>query len=69
MSEYLVSWLINIDADTPEEAAAKAREIQLDPHSMATIFDVMPQAIDGRFYHHNRVRLDLEVELEEASVH
>ena len=69
MTEYLVSWLINIDANTPEEAAAKAREIQLDPHSMATIFDVTTPALDGRYYAHNRNRIDLEVELEEASVH
>ena len=69
MTEFLVSWVISVDADSPEEAAAKARAIQMDPHSMATLFDVTPQALDGRFYHHNRVRLDLQVELEEASVH
>lgn len=69
MTEHLVSWVIDIEADTPEEAAMKARAIQLDPHSMATIFDVTPQAADGRFYHHNRVRLDLQVDLEESNVH
>ncbi len=37
---YLVSWDIDIDADSPEEAAQMAREIQLDPESFATIFMV-----------------------------
>lgn len=37
---YKVEWLIDIDADTPEEAVAKARECQLDPESTATSFQV-----------------------------
>ena len=38
---YLVLWEINIEADTPGEAADKAREIQLDKESAATIFEVV----------------------------
>lgn len=41
MPNYEVNWLMPIeDAFSPEEAARKAREIQLDPESIATIFHV-----------------------------
>lgn len=38
--EYLVTWHIDIDADTPEEAAKRALEIQRNPESIATVFRV-----------------------------
>ena len=38
--ELRVSWHIDVDADSPEEAAKLAREIQLDPNSLATYFTV-----------------------------
>jgi hypothetical protein len=37
---YLVSWTIEIEAESPQEAAEKALEIQQDPDSIATVFDV-----------------------------
>lgn len=40
MTDYLVSWLINIDAESPLEAAKEARKIQTDPDSTATLFGV-----------------------------
>lgn len=40
MHEYLVTWAINLTADTPEDAAAQAHRIMLDPSSLATMFDV-----------------------------
>lgn len=40
MKEYLVTWVIEIDADDPRQAAAMAKEIQEDPDSTATIFNV-----------------------------
>jgi len=40
MKTYLVQWSIDIEAETPREAAEKAREIQLDPESFATHFSV-----------------------------
>jgi hypothetical protein len=40
MPEYLVSWAIQVDADNPLEAARRAREMQLDPNSLATFFTV-----------------------------
>jgi hypothetical protein len=35
-----VKWEIDIDAATPQEAAQKALEIQRDPDSIATVFEV-----------------------------
>ena len=40
MKPYLVTWEIEIDANTPEEAAIEARRIQLDRDSTDTYFDV-----------------------------
>ena len=37
---YYVTWDIEVEADTPVEAAKMAREIQLDRDSIATIFKV-----------------------------
>lgn len=39
MTNYLVKWEIDIDADTPEEAAQKAREAQ-HPITYSTVFDI-----------------------------
>ncbi len=38
MTMYAVSWEIDIEADSPMEAAQKALEIQRDPESIATVF-------------------------------
>jgi hypothetical protein len=40
MTTYRVQWTIDIEAKSPQEAAQLARNIQLNPHSTATIFDV-----------------------------
>jgi hypothetical protein len=37
---YTVKWLIEVEAETPKEAAEKALKIQRDPESIATFFDV-----------------------------
>lgn len=39
--EYTVIWEIDIEAESPEQAAEKALEIQRDPSSTATVFDVV----------------------------
>lgn len=36
--EYRVIWSIDVDADSPEDAAQKALESQRDPASIATCF-------------------------------
>ena len=35
---YLVRWSLHVEADSPEEAARLAREVQLDPRSPAITF-------------------------------
>jgi hypothetical protein len=52
MPEYTVTWVIDLDAASPQEAAKKALEIQRDPDSIATIFEICP--IDG-----TPIRIDL----------
>jgi len=42
--DYLVKWEIEIDADSPREAAQKALAIQRDPNSIATVFAVENRA-------------------------
>lgn len=43
---YRVEWRIDIEANSPREAAERALEIQRDPESTATIFDVADQTFD-----------------------
>ena len=40
VAEYRVSWTIEVEADSPEEAAREALEIQRDRDSEALFFDV-----------------------------
>jgi hypothetical protein len=44
---YRVVWEIDIEADSPREAAAEALRIQRDPQSIATVFEVMPEGQPG----------------------
>ena len=41
MKTYSVMWEIEVNADSPREAAQKALEIQRDYYSTATVFDVV----------------------------
>lgn len=41
MTEYRVSWSIDVDADDHAEAARLAQRIQRDPMSIATVFEVV----------------------------
>jgi len=43
MVEYTIIWEINLEADSPVEAAIKALEIHRDPESLATNFIVVNQ--------------------------
>ena len=40
MKSYRVTWMIELDAESPVQAAELALEIQRDPGSIATIFGV-----------------------------
>ena len=50
---YFVTWEIDIEAETPIEAAQKALEIQRRPGSNANVFDVTDEAGE-------KTRVDLE---------
>lgn len=41
MNRYFLTWTIDIEASSPEQAARKALDIQRDPNSSATVFDVV----------------------------
>jgi hypothetical protein len=60
MKSFLVTWEINVDAESPEQAAKLARHYQLKPDSTADVFDVIECDGDGKV-----VRIDL-TELREA---
>lgn len=47
--EYKVCWEIDIEADSPDEAAAKARKLQLDSLAQVGAFDVRDG--QGQWYH------------------
>ena len=40
MAEYLVTWTIEINADSPKQAAQLAQTIQRSPQALATFFKV-----------------------------
>lgn len=44
MSEYLVVWSIELDADSPRHAAELARVCMRDPDSIAGVFEVTEYA-------------------------
>lgn len=44
---FSVTWEMDIEADSPREAARLAREIQLNPESEAVIFEVAPNKNAG----------------------
>ena len=43
MPHYYVTWDINVDADSPREAAEVAQATQRDPETMATVFRVLDE--------------------------
>jgi len=64
--EYRVSWFIDVDAESPREAAEKALQIQRDPASTAVVFDVAEAAgvtgLDGEDLYEPAEEIDLGVQ-------
>lgn len=59
MPEYRVKWEMDIEADTPEQAARKARDYQLDPDAIVGVFHVRERL--GRYSTvSDTVRVDLD---------
>jgi hypothetical protein len=57
MNSYVVTWEIDLEAETPEDAARQARAAQTRPDTLATVFTVTD--VDG-----NQTQVDL-TELDE----
>ncbi len=50
MAKYFVTWEMDIEADSPEEAAVKALYIHRDPESVATVFKVKGETEPAKLY-------------------
>ena len=48
MTEYVVRWEIQLDADSPRDAAERALAIHRDPKSLAVFFEVWPSGEPGK---------------------
>lgn len=46
MKEFRVRWEIDIEAASPREAAQEVLDIQRDPQSIATVFEVTDRSTD-----------------------
>jgi hypothetical protein len=53
MGYYKVTWTIDVEADTPEKAAIQALQIQRDPNSIATVFQVLTPSTHNSYYVQN----------------
>lgn len=60
MNSYRVIWAVLIDADSPEEAVAEARDMQLDENTLATTFNVTECTPDGRTPYSPSVVIDAD---------
>ncbi len=47
MKRYLVTWGIEVEADTSEDAARQAFFSHRDPDSIATVYEVQEKTKDG----------------------
>lgn len=61
MSEYRVVWEIDVDAESYEEAAKEAFNIQRDPDSTATVFTV----IDSEAYQGGEPEAKKEIDIQD----
>lgn len=60
MSEYLVVWAVELDANSAEDAARKARLMQRGLHTTATVFRVTEHCAVCECYHESdTVEIDL----------
>ena len=53
---FRVGWHIDVDAETPQDAARKALKIQRDPNSIATVFHVSKHVEEIKIDLQQRVR-------------
>lgn len=50
MASYRITWEIDVEADSPYEAAKEAKKIQQDPESTANVFVVEEEGSDPYTY-------------------
>ena len=67
MATYRVTWEIDLEANSPREAAEQAQEIQRDPNSIATVFAVSAWADTKGLVKKPTVMIDVQLNGEEAS--
>ncbi len=64
MPEYLIEWTIELDAESPEDAARAALAIMRDPDSQSTVFKVYDES--GEYVNIDLSGLDEQSEAEEG---
>jgi hypothetical protein len=57
--KYRVTWEIDVDEENPIEAVKRAREIQLDVGSIATVFSTQRLMKNGKPYKNAALTFDL----------
>ena len=61
MPTYRVIWRIDIQAESAVAAAERAREVQRDPESVASLFEVIERPGPGRETDHSTPRIAVDV--------
>lgn len=58
--EFRVAWVVDVDADSIEEAAAAALMVHRDGASIATVFNVCPKCACGEYHSEDIEVIDLD---------
>jgi len=61
MPNYRVIWRIDVEAESAVAAAERAREVQRDPESIASLFEVIESPSPGRKTDHWTPRIAVDV--------
>ena len=61
MPTYRVIWRIDIQAESAVAAAERARDVQRDPESIASLFEVIECPSPGRQADHSTPRIAVDV--------
>jgi hypothetical protein len=61
MPSYRVIWRIDIQAESAVDAAERAREVQRDPESIASLFEVIERPGPGRETGHSTPRIAVDI--------
>jgi len=61
MPNYRVIWRIDVEAESAVAAAERAREVQRDPESIASLFEVVEYPTPGRQTDHSTPRIAVDI--------